>query len=95
MEFQEARIELLGLALRAGMGLTLTLLGGLMLNLFILAACWDSPHRLAWLALATALELGTGILILLSVKNRASAWKPFGAFLRQLRADYACWRQQP
>ncbi|EIP99698.1 hypothetical protein OpiT1DRAFT_04226 [Opitutaceae bacterium TAV1] len=95
LDAEEARAESCLIALQAGLGLGVACVAGLMFNFVLAALVWDLPARVAWLALFFVLEAGLALLVLGLAWRRLQRWRPFAGFIKQLKADYACWNDSP
>ncbi|MDR2980662.1 MAG: phage holin family protein [Puniceicoccales bacterium] len=94
LEAEDACWEAGATAIYIGLGICLAGMAGMVLNMFLLAAIWDSPHRLLWIGALFLLEAGLSLLFFLLAQYRLRRWRPFGELLTQLKADFICWRNQ-
>jgi uncharacterized membrane protein YqjE len=88
LDLEEAKLRLLSLLLLGALAFLGLALGTVLAAFWLVAAYWDTPHRLLVMGLLTGAFLGGGLLALLLLGWKARLGPPlFSATIEELRRD--------
>jgi uncharacterized membrane protein YqjE len=90
LELIEARNAAIASGLWWAGAVLLLMLGSATLTALVAAAFWDTPYRLAALAVMAAVYLGGAVTCFLQVRRRLRSWQPFHETAGQIRKDALC-----